>query len=94
MRYRTFCHTNPQLYALDALYASPGAYDRPTYPTAQMGSRRFYIGATLGGVEVDPDLQYITCKKKIYINEIYYFGFLIFNLYQGIFIFQLLKLGS
>jgi len=65
LRHRAFCHTNPQLYALDALYSAPGAYDRPTYPTAQLGARRFYVGATLGGVSVHPELRYITGAPPI-----------------------------
>uniref|UniRef100_A0A915HSA6 SSD domain-containing protein n=1 Tax=Romanomermis culicivorax TaxID=13658 RepID=A0A915HSA6_ROMCU len=65
VRFLQFCHTNPQIYAMNAMYSSsnPSSFDNNTYPTAQHGSRRFYIGNTLGGVSLDPLSRQIVQAK-------------------------------
>jgi len=54
-RFLHFCHTNPQLYALDTMLREPGPFDSIGYPTAQRGQRRFYVANSLGGVTLDSD---------------------------------------
>uniref|UniRef100_A0A915K0D5 SSD domain-containing protein n=1 Tax=Romanomermis culicivorax TaxID=13658 RepID=A0A915K0D5_ROMCU len=63
MHYAHYCHTNPQLYALDAMFSHAGPFDQLTYPTVKHGSRQLYVGSTLGGVTVDPASQQILEAK-------------------------------
>lgn len=54
MKFLNFCHNNPQIYAVDLMLSNRGPYDNLTYPMAYHGKRRFYMGNTLGDVDLDP----------------------------------------
>lgn len=54
LKFTHFCHTNPQIYAIDYMLTNPGLDDDLTYPTVKRGLRSYYVGNTLSEVKLDP----------------------------------------